>query len=106
MSTGARVLIRRNTAIAAAILLAACAGQREAKQEQAEADKLERADRRADQPLAEPVQPPIAPPTPTVAEQESRDRMFKQSEASAGVAANHVAGTTQSHQAIATRTQS
>ena len=97
MKTGSRVLIGRNAAIAAAILLAACAGQREAKQERAEADNTARADRRADQTLAEPVQPPIAPPTPTVAEQESRDRMFKHTEASAQVAANQAAGT--AHQA-------
>ena len=62
MNTGSGGRTRRNAAIATAILLAACAGQREAKQEQdAAADKVAGTEQRADA-RHQSSEPLVAPP--------------------------------------------
>jgi Ca-activated chloride channel homolog len=85
---------RRNAAIAAAILLAACAGQREAKQEHDASGQISGDEQRADIPVEQTASGPVAPP---IAVEQKTERLL---EANQQLAANKAAGAVNAYRSV------
>ncbi|HVF18324.1 MAG TPA: VWA domain-containing protein [Steroidobacteraceae bacterium] len=90
---------RRNVLLASAVLLAACAGQREAKQEQAAVDEAKRAEHRAASPPEVTSRPATAAP--------AEEKLFREADAAIGqVAGNQASAVSNPQQAMRVATQS